>query len=252
MLSQAQIEEYHERGYVVPDFRVSEDVLASIRERHSALVKANPEFHDYCPALLDHDRGFLDYCRDPDILDMIEQLIGPDIALWNTSFFAKPARNGKRTPWHQDGEYWPIRPLATCSVWLAVDASTTENGCLRVIPGSHRKQALAAHNSVAPGDVTLTQELDAGEFDADAGEDIVLEAGQLSLHDVYLFHGSEANTSDKPRRGMTMRFMPTTSLYDRALAAEKFKGITTVDHSKRPVFLMRGADRHGGNEFANA
>ena len=69
---------------------------------------------------------------------MVGQLIGPDIALWNMSFFAKPALNGKKTPMHQDGEYWPIVPLATCTVWIAIDEATVENGCLRYIPGSHK------------------------------------------------------------------------------------------------------------------
>jgi hypothetical protein len=71
--------------------------------------------------------------------------IGPDIALWNMSFFAKPALNGKKTPMHQEGEYWPIVPLATCTVWIAIDEATVENGCLRYIPGSHKERRLMVH-----------------------------------------------------------------------------------------------------------
>ncbi len=252
MLTPDEIDQYHRDGYVVPDFRVPDAMLASIKERHTALLARNPEFRDYCPALLDHDRGFLDYGVRQDILDMVEQLIGPDIALWNMSFFAKPAGNGKRTPWHQDGEYWPIRPLATCTAWLAVDDATVENGCLRVIRGSHKDRAVKGHHKAADNNVTLTQELDANEFDQAQAADIILKAGQISLHDVYLLHGSEANTSPNPRRGMTMRFMPTTSVFDRDVAREKAKNITTVDHSVRPVFLLRGGDRSGRNTFANA
>ena len=132
MLTQGQIAQYHEDGYIVPDFQMPPEVLESIKARHAALLAGHPEFRDYCPALFDHDIGFADYGANREILDMVEQLIGGDIALWNMSFFAKPAGNGKRTPWHQDGEYWPIRPLATCTAWLAVDDSTVENGCLRV------------------------------------------------------------------------------------------------------------------------
>lgn len=250
MLSPAEVAQYHEDGYVVPDFRVPVETLEAVKVRHAALLAQRPEFRDYCPALLDHDRGFLSYANNDGILDRVEQLIGPDIALWNMSFFAKPAGNGKRTPWHQDGEYWPIRPLATCTAWLAVDDSTPENGCLRVIRGSHRARALKAHHTVAAGDVTLTQELDAREFDEADAIDIVLKAGQFSLHDVYLLHGSEANTSPRPRRGMTMRFMPTTSVFDRDLARRKSREINIVDHSVRPVFLLRGVDRSGLNVFS--
>ena len=127
MLSDSQLDIYAQDGYVVPEYRVPVEMLEDIKSRHSRLVETKPEYADYCPALLDHDLGFAEYCQQPEILDMVEQIIGPDFALWNTSFFAKPAFKGTTTPWHQDGEYWPIRPLATCTVWLAIDASTTEN-----------------------------------------------------------------------------------------------------------------------------
>ena len=95
MLDAEQIARYHRDGYVVPDFQMPEETLAEIRARHAALLQREPRFRDYCPMLLDYDLGFLDYCDNPRILDMVSQLIGPDIALWNTSFFAKPAFSGK-------------------------------------------------------------------------------------------------------------------------------------------------------------
>ena len=252
MLTSDEIDQYHQDGYVVPrSFRLPAAVLESIKTRHAALLAQHPEFRDYCPALFNHDAGFLDYGSNRAILDRVEQLIGPDIALWNMSFFAKPAGNGKRTPWHQDGEYWPIRPLATCTAWLAVDDSTVENGCLWVIRGSHKDRALKAHNTVHSTDVTLNQELDADAFDPTRAVDITLEAGQISLHDVYLLHGSEANTSPKSRRGMTIRFMPTTSVFDRAIAREKAERIGGTDHSNRQIYLLRGTDRSGRNTFTN-
>ncbi len=249
MLTADQIARYHRDGYVIPDFRVPEATLEAVRARHAALLAREPRFRDYCATLLDYDAAFLDYADDPAILDMVEQLIGPDIALWNMSFFAKPALSGKRTPWHQDGEYWPIAPLATCTVWLALDDSTPENGCLRVIRGSHTARALRAHNTLASDDVTLTQELDPSEYDEADAVDIVLKAGQVSLHDVYLLHGSEPNRSPRPRRGMTMRFMPSTSVFDRDLAREKAKRLGILDHSDRQVYLLRGTDRSGRNSL---
>jgi ectoine hydroxylase-related dioxygenase (phytanoyl-CoA dioxygenase family) len=71
----------------------------------------------------------------------------------------------------------------------------------------------------------------------------------MSLHDVYLVHGSNANTSEHPRRGMTMRFMPTTSVFDRVVAKQIHERIGITDHSLRTVFLMRGMDRSGKNDF---
>ena len=131
MLTADDISRYETDGYVIPDFRLGEDTIEEIRGLHGRLLARHPEFADYCPAVLAFDTGFLNIARMPAILDMVEQIIGPDFALWNSSFFAKPARVGTKTPWHQDGEYWPIRPLATCSVWIAVDPATQENGCLR-------------------------------------------------------------------------------------------------------------------------
>jgi hypothetical protein len=250
MLSQSEIDHYHEAGYVIPDFRLPEEALEEIRAAHDRLLARHPEFRDYCSCLLQYDTGFLNFARQPALLDMVEQVLGPDFALWNSSFFAKPARDGKRTPWHQDGEYWPIRPIATCTVWIAVDDSTPENGCLRVIRGSHRAARLLKHTTNNGPGLALNQELLASEYDENDAVDLILKAGQVSLHDVFLAHGSEANYSDKPRRGMTLRFMPTTSLFDRNLARQLSESMGFADHSVRTLFLMRGSDRCGKNDFA--
>ena len=186
MLTSSEIEQYHRDGFVTPDFCLDETTLNDIREAHARLVNRHPEFSDYCSALLAYDTWFLTVARRPDILDMVEQVIGSDFALWNSSFFAKPARGGHETPWHQDGEYWPIRPLATCTVWIAIDPATAKNGCLQVIPGSHKSQRLRKHNTNPNDNLTLNQELDPSEFDRADADYIELEPGQISLHDVYL------------------------------------------------------------------
>ena len=247
MLSLMDIERYRVDGYVVPDYRVPEEVLREVRAGHDRLIAKHPEFGDYCPAVLAFDTWFLNVARIPEIVDMVEQLIGHDIALWNSSFFAKPAGTGSRTPWHQDGEYWPIRPLATCSVWIAVDPSTQENGCLRVLPGSHRQRRLMAHRLNDADGLSLPLELESSEYDEGAARDIVLAQGQVSLHDVFLAHGSEPNRSERSRRGMTLRYMPTTSVFDRDLAArQRNQRHGRLDMIERTLFLMRGEDRSGG------
>ena len=249
MLSDAQIAQYRDKGYVVPDYRLSDETLESIKKDHDRLLARYPSFRDNCSALLSYDLSFLNYARDPKILDMAEQLIGPDIALWNMSFFAKPALNGKKTPYHQDGEYWPIRPLATCTVWIAVDAATVENGCLRYIPGSHRDKRLMAHEQKDNPEYVLQQELKSTEFDESIAEDLILEPGQMALHDVFLAHGSERNSSDKPRRGITLRLMPTDSVYDRDVANEMHKARGGNNLAHHSLFLLRGVDRSGRNDF---
>jgi ectoine hydroxylase-related dioxygenase (phytanoyl-CoA dioxygenase family) len=83
----------------------------------------------------------MDIASHPDLLDMIEQIIGLDIILWGSGIFYKRELAGPATPWHRDSVYTPIRPLATTTVWIAVFDSVVANGCLRVIPGSHRTKA---------------------------------------------------------------------------------------------------------------
>ena len=249
-LSETEVDRYHEDGYVIPEYRLPEETLQDIRADYDRLLARHPEFRDYCPMLLRYDLSFLNYARDPNILDMVAQVIGPDIILWNSSFFAKPAVNGKKTPWHQDGEYWPLRPLATCTVWLAIDEATVENGCLKFMPGSHKRKELRPHRTNKDPNFTLHQELLESEYDDDKAVPLELEAGQMSLHDVYLLHGSEANDSGKPRRGMTMRFMPGTSVFDREKAKQLSRDLGVVDHSDRTIYLMRGQDKTSENDFA--
>ena len=250
MLSEAELARYHEDGWVVPDFRLPDDAIADIRAAQERLVARKPEYADYCPSLLAHDLSFLNYARVPEIVGMVGQILGGDFALWNSSLFAKPAFKGSRTPWHQDGEYWPIRPIATCTAWIALDDSTPENGCLRVIRGSHKQRRLFRHKTNDGPGLALNQELEPSEYDEKDACDIVLKAGQLSLHDVFLVHGSEPNRSPKPRRGMTLRFMPLTSVFDRDLARRQVEEMgLKIGHQDRTLWLMRGQDRTGKNDF---
>jgi ectoine hydroxylase-related dioxygenase (phytanoyl-CoA dioxygenase family) len=251
MLSNNQINQYKNDGYVIPDFKMPEDVLLKIEKRHNDLLNKHPEFKNYCPAVLSYDEGFIDFCKNEKILDYVSQLIGPDFALWNSSFFAKPPIDGHATPWHQDGQYWPIRPLATCTVWLAVDDSTPENGCLKFIKGSHIDQKLKSHNENNSKNLTLNQELANEEFDETQAVNLVLDRGQISLHDVYLVHGSEANNSPKARRAITMRFMPTTSIFDHQLVKDKkmFSKLNASKYSDRKIYHMRGNDISGKNNL---
>lgn len=242
MLTPKQVDHYHTQGYVIPDFQLETRIVDDLKARHAALLEAHPEYNDYCGALLIHDLAFLNVARNENLLDMVAQLIGPDLAIWNASLFAKPAFIGTRTPWHQDGEYWPIEPLATCSVWIALDDATRDNGCLRFLPGSHANRTLAPHHFNQASDISLPLELDATSYNEDDAVYIELKAGQISLHDVYLMHGSEANRTDRPRRGMTLRYMPTTSRYRRD------RNKSPVD-DQRPVFLMRGEDKSRANDF---
>jgi len=216
VLTKDQIDKYQEDGFIVPDFKMPEKDLLEIEVKHNQLIKKYPELKNYCPAILLKDESFLKYCLDEKIISFVEQLLGKYFALWNSSFFAKPAYDGFETPWHQDGQYWPINPLATCTVWLAIDNANEDNGCLRFIKGSHKNKELKEHSRNDNSNLTLHQELKENELDKSKIVNLVLDRGQISLHDVYMIHGSKENKSPNPRRAMTMRFMPLTSKFDHS------------------------------------
>jgi ectoine hydroxylase-related dioxygenase (phytanoyl-CoA dioxygenase family) len=192
---------------------------------------------------------FLEVAQHPDILDMVEQLIGPDIILWGCQAFCKPGGDGLEVPWHQDGQYWPIRPLATCTAWIAIDDSTVDNGCLRVLPGSHRDRAVFEHYVDSRENLTLTNAIESRHMAGYDKVDIELAAGQMSLHDVYMVHGSNQNLSPNRRAGLAIRYMPGSSHFDRELLQPTDASGYLVDFSTRPLWLLRGEDKTGLNNF---
>jgi hypothetical protein len=257
-LTQAEIDHYRERGYVIPKYRLPEDLLQRTRQSLDALLAtytdvapedlANP--HMLPPTEAPDMNPFMQAARHAPVLDMLEQLIGPDIVLWITRVLCKPPAKGREVPWHQDGEYWPMRPLATCSVWIALDPVSTENGCMRFIPGSHSQQELYRHHVSNRDNLVLNLELDQDQFDEAQAVNVELEPGQMSLHDVRLIHGSLANTSGRRRAALIMRYMPATSHYDRSLVNQR-RDNSPFNIFHQPLWLVRGVDRSGKNDFVH-
>ena len=262
-LSEAEVRQYHELGYLVPGLRLPEARVAQLREALERLIRDNPGVRPEKlvsahlarrggQANAEGVRGqaeFLALAMDPQILDAVEQLIGPDIILWGCHVFCKPAGDGHETPWHQDGHYWPIRPLATCTVWVALEESSTENGCLRVIPRSHLARLSHPHLREDRPDVALQQRLADDSFDAGTAVDLELQPGQMSMHDVYMIHGANANRSAKRRTGVALRYMPGTSVFERQLDPVQGRSGVPVSFATRPLWLLRGRDRTGRNDF---
>jgi len=169
--------------------------------------------------------------------------------LWGCHVFCKPAQEGFETPWHQDGHYWPIRPLATCTVWVALEPSTRANGCLRVIPGSHVGKHLHPHLHEDRTDLTLNQRMADGAFEEADAADLELQPGQMSMHDVFMIHGAKANTSGQRRTGVALRYMPASSVFDRNLKPMDGQTGVPVSFATRPLWLLRGRDVSGHNDF---
>ena len=141
------------------------------------------------------------------VLDAVECVLGRDILLWSASVFPKPARDSGYVSMHQDGTYWGLDGGEVTTAWIALTDSTRANGCMRLLPGSHR-MAIQPHADTFAEDNLLTRGQEV-QVPYDEGEvvDIELRAGQMSLHHVRAIHGSHANRSDTPRIGFAARFV---------------------------------------------
>ena len=256
-----EVAHYRREGWVVPRFRLPAARVAAMVDALETLLRQNPgvrpeklvSAHIEGNATGDNGEGvrgsraFLDLARDPEIVELVSGVLGEDVILWGCHVFCKPAVEGYETPWHQDGHYWPIRPLATCTAWVALEPSTVENGCLRVIPRSHAERRLHDHLHEDRTDLTLNQRL--AHVDEAAAVDIELQPGEMSLHDVYMIHGARANTSGKRRTGAALRYMPSTSVFERDLRPVDGKSGVPVNFARRPLWLVKGRDRSGRNDF---
>ena len=259
-LSAEETRHYQERGYVVPQFRLGEAWVRRMQDALETLIRNNPgvrpeklvsaHIEGQGDEGVRGSRNFFDLATNPDIVDLVAQIIGPDVILWGCHVFCKPASEGFETPWHQDGHYWPIRPLANCTVWVAPEPSTRENGCLRVVPGSHLGKELHPHLHEDRSDLTLNRCMADGAFDVRDAVDLELEPGQMSMHDIYMIHGAEANHSGVRRTGVALRYMPGSSLFDRSLRPADGQTGAPVSFATRPLWLLRGQDPTGLNDFA--
>ena len=255
-----EIEHYRREGWVIPRWRLPTARVQAMAAALEDLLARNPGVRPekLVSAHVEGDNGeggrgsrdFLALARDPEIVDLVSDVIGDDVILWGCHVFCKPAGEGYETPWHQDGHYWPIRPLATCTAWVALEPSTEANGCLRVIPRSHADQRLHDHLHEDRDDLTLQQRLAEGAFDEAQAVNLELQPGRMSLHDVYMIHGAAANTSGQRRTGVALRYMPATSLFDRSLRPVDGKTGVPVNFAQRPLWLVKGQDRTGRNDFS--
>ncbi len=252
-LSATEIETYRRDGIIVPKTGLNAATVAELRAKlASFLAEQKITDADYVPDIIERDPTWLRYGVMPEILDAVAQLIGQDIIIWGSALFCKAGVGGKATPWHQDGHYWPIRPLETVTAWIAIDDVNAENSCLRVIPGTHRDRVSYTHDVDNSDTIILNQVLRPEHLQSAPPRDIELAPGRFSIHDVYLIHGAEPNNSGKRRAGMVFRYMPATSHFDRELAAQQVRDMGVLDLTKRKLHLVRGVDRSGRNDIYRA
>lgn len=210
-LTAEQVRDYSRDGYLT-GLRIAEDVEAA-RYRQLFDELEEQEGRDKCHiGLLDRhlDQEFIrQLATHPSILDCVESLIGPNILLLATHFFCKYGKEEKFVAWHQDVTYWGLEPPLAITAWYAIDDSDCENGCMRVIPGTHRNGVREHGTSQEQGNLlSINQEVPVTEAEEQSAVDLQLKAGEISLHDGLLIHGSLPNRSDRRRCGLTLRYVP--------------------------------------------
>lgn len=245
-LTRQQVEFYHREGYLVFDRPVfAEEKFIELKERFERKLRHWKEVGGLTPEEMESphmaDPGLFQWLLADEILDLVEPIIGPDIALLFSHFLCKPPATGKRAPWHEDSAYFDqiLQPMELVTLWLAMDPSTPENGCMRVVPRSHH-HGYSEYEQVddLQGNV-FTKEMKLSDLDQSRVVDLVLEPNQCSLHHVKLIHGSNANTSTMRRTGFIPRYIPTTTRF-----------VPDEGHPAYIIYLARGRD-HAENQLGD-
>jgi hypothetical protein len=173
--------------------------------------------------------------RHPRILDVVESLIGPNILAWNTNWFSKMPGDTAYVGWHQDGTYWKLTPHRVVTAWVALTPSIATNGGLQVVAGTHKQPMLPQRETYAPDNALSRGQEIAVQVREDQATCLALQPGEMSLHHIWIVHGSKANTSNIPRIGIAIRYVSTE---------------VKQDSPSRPLaVLVRGRDDFGHFEL---
>ena len=207
-LSSKQIEQFNRDGFLA-GIRIFDDgEIAQHRHYFDDLLvrvmAAGGDSYSISTAHLTYAKVY-DLITHPRIVTCVRDLLGDDVIGWGSHYFCKMPHDGKAVSWHQDASYWPLTPSKTVTVWLAIDDADCENACMRFLAGSHLQGQLDFRTSEDDEDNVLNQTVEDIERFGDPVE-VVLKAGEISIHSDLLLHGSEANNSDRRRCGLTLRY----------------------------------------------
>ena len=156
-------------------------------------------------------------------------------------------------PWHQDAQFWPLKPHRTVTVWLAVYDTDADNGAMQLVTGSHKDGDF--HHDVDKSEhLVLDQVVPEDLIDQNRIVTMDLKAGEMSLHDDGLLHGSLANTSDRRRAGLTMRFCPPDVKCDLDVwpTFESYPARGTDRHDLNPVGRVPMDEKHPVRMFQHS
>lgn len=209
-LTDPEVGSFRDQGYLLYHHQLFSstelDEMASIY--HEMRAKRPERRGDEFDTPHFEEARLLKFLLAPQVLDLVECIVGPDIVLFSSHFIGKDPGLGRATPWHEDSSYWRgriDRYDKIVTVWLALDDSTRENGCMQVIPGSHLWGGFSRYRPVDMEGNTFHAEIE--NLDLSQAVAFELKRGECSLHDGRIVHGADPNTSDRRRLGYTMRYL---------------------------------------------
>jgi non-haem Fe2+, alpha-ketoglutarate-dependent halogenase len=173
--------------------------------------------------------------RLPRILDLVVPLLGPDLMVWTSHLYPKEAGDGRFISWHQDAAHWGLDSQQIVTVWIALTPVTRENGCMRMLPKSHRRGIVEHEDTWDPANILTRGQTITDGIDEEQSVSVELHVGECSFHHVNMFHASHPNNSDGRRVGLALRYMTPSARQQR------------VDHDF--ATLVRGEDRFGHFEL---
>ena len=210
-LTPDQVDHFNRDGFLMPltcsELNETKDLSKYFDQLLAQVQSVGADSYSIISGHVKHARIY-DIASDERILQYVRDLIGDNIVCWGAHFFCKMPGDGKAVSWHQDASYWPLTPSKTVTCWLAIDRADSENACMRFIPGSHLEGQIDYRTSDPSESNVLNQTVDNIERFGNP-KNVILEAGQFSLHSDLLLHGSGKNTSSRRRGGLTLRYAAT-------------------------------------------
>jgi len=210
MLSEANVKQFNDAGYISPITIFTPDEMVSYRTRLGEFETR--EGGKLAGGVRNKPHLFLrwlyDMVRHPKLLDAVEDLIGPDILLFHAQWFIKEPNTKDFVSFHQDSAYWALNEAQGLSAWVAFEYSGPENGCMQVIPGTHTV-ALEHEDKLAKDNMLWRGQTVKHEIDPAKAVDFVLQPGQMSMHHARIIHGSGPNGSGSRRIGYSIRYIPS-------------------------------------------
>lgn len=240
-LASQQLEDYERDGFLYGIKVVSETEALRFRNLYDEFEAREGRKSLRSEGQIDRhlDQKFVwDIATNPKTLDCMEAILGPNILVLWTRFFVKyPGEKGE-VGWHQDVRFWGLQPPeAQARVWYAIDDSDSENGCMRIIPGTHRLGFLKHMKSEDSGYEWIAVSPD----DERLAVDCILKSGEISIHHGLVTHCSRLNPSTRRRCGLTISYIPTW--VKPAPSKEVYRGDPSkYSWQNRPI-LVRGVDR---------